>query len=98
MHENALLMAEVASLRAEHQHQKQKRACKNGYIRQEGSITIQDGQESARKRMVKEQLTDNTENIDLVLLNEQLRSVRKKAPSKCSRCGSFKHNARTCSL
>jgi hypothetical protein len=98
VHENALLMAEAASLRAENQHQKQKRARKNGYIRQEGSITIQDSQESARKRMVKEQSTDNTENIDPVLLNEQLRSVRKKAPSKCSRCGLFEHNARTCSL
>ena len=48
--------------------------------------------------MVKEQPEDDDENIDLVLLNKQLRSVRKKALSKCSRCGSFKHNARTCSL
>ena len=48
--------------------------------------------------MVEEQPEDNDKNIDLVLLNEQLRSVRKKALSKCSRCGSFKHNARTCSL
>ena len=48
--------------------------------------------------MVKEQPEDNDKNIDLVLLNEQLRSVRKKAPSKYSRCGSFEHNARTCSL
>ena len=48
--------------------------------------------------MVKEQPEDNDENIDLVLLNGQPRSVCKKAPSKCSRCGSFEHNARTCSL
>jgi hypothetical protein len=48
--------------------------------------------------MVKEQLTDNTKNINLVLLNEQLRSVRKKALSKYSRYGLFKHNARTYSL
>jgi hypothetical protein len=48
--------------------------------------------------MVEEQPTDNTENIDPVLLNEQLRTVRKKVPGKCSRCGSFEHNARTCSL
>ena len=48
--------------------------------------------------MVKEQPKDDDENIDSVLLNEQLRSVRKKALSKYSRCGSFKHNARTCSL
>jgi hypothetical protein len=61
-------------------------------------MTIQDSQESVQKRMVKERQTDNTENIDPVLLNEQLRTVRKKALSKCSRCGSFEHNARTCSL
>jgi hypothetical protein len=98
VHEKALLTAEVAALRAENQHQKQKRARQKGYIRQEGSTTIQDGQESVRRRLVEERLTDNTENIDPVLLTEQLRSVRKKALSKCSRCGSFEHNARTCSL
>jgi hypothetical protein len=98
VHEKALLMAEVAALRAENQHQKQKRARQKGYIRQEGSITIQDGQESVRRRMVEEWPTDNTENIDPVLLNEQPRTVCRKAPSKCSRCGSFEHNARTCSL
>jgi hypothetical protein len=48
--------------------------------------------------MVKEQPEDDNENINLVLLNRQLRSVRRKALSKCSRCSSFKHNARTCSL
>ena len=61
-------------------------------------MTVQDGQESVQKRMVEERQTDNTENIDPVLLNEQPRSVRKKALSKCSRCGSFEHNARICSL
>jgi hypothetical protein len=91
-------MAEVATLRAENQHQKQKRARRNGYIRQEGSMTVQDGQESVQKRMVEERQTDNTENIDPVLLTEQLRSARKKALSKCSRCGSFERNARTYSL
>jgi hypothetical protein len=44
--------------------------------------------------MVEEQPEDNNENIDLVLLNRELRSVRRKALSKCSRCSSFKHNAR----
>ena len=91
-------MAEVAALRAENQHQKQKRARRKGYIRQEGSLTIQDGQEFVRKRIAEEQLADNAENIDPVLLTEQPRSNRKKALSKCSRCGSFEHNARTCSL
>jgi hypothetical protein len=51
-----------------------------------------------QRPMVKEQPKDNNRNINPALLNEQLRSIRKKALSKCSRCGSFKHNARTCSL
>jgi len=61
-------------------------------------MTIQDGQDSTQRPMVKEQPEDDDENINPVLLNKQLRSVRKKAPSKYSRCGSFKHNTRTCSL
>ena len=61
-------------------------------------MTVQDSQESVQKRMVEERQTDNTKNIDPVLLTKQLRSARKKVLSKCSRCGSFEHNARTCSL
>jgi hypothetical protein len=61
-------------------------------------MTVQDGQESVQKRMVEERQTDNTENINLVLLTKQLRSAHKKALSKCSRCGLLEHNARTCSL
>jgi hypothetical protein len=61
-------------------------------------MTIQDGEDGIQRPMVEEQPEDNNENIDPVLLNRGLRSVRRKALSKCSRCGSFKHNARTCSL
>ena len=61
-------------------------------------MTIQDSQDSTQRPMVKEQPEDNDENIDLVLLNKQLRSVHKKALSKYSRYSSFEHNARTCSL
>jgi hypothetical protein len=61
-------------------------------------MTIQDGQDGIQRPMVEEQPEDNNENIDPVLLNGELRSVRRKAPSKCSRCGSFEHNARICSL
>jgi hypothetical protein len=60
-------------------------------------MTVQDGQDSTQRPMVEEQPGDNNENIDPVLLNRQPRSVRRKALSKCSRCGSFEHNARTCS-
>ena len=91
-------MVKNATLRAENQYQKQKRTQKKKYIRTGTLMTIQDGQDGIQRPIVKEQPEDDNENIDSVLLNGQLRSVRKKAPSKYSRCGSFKHNARTCSL
>jgi hypothetical protein len=43
VHEKALLMVEVAALRAENQHQKQKRTQKKQYVRTSTSITVQDG-------------------------------------------------------
>jgi hypothetical protein len=98
VHEKALLIAEVAALRAENQHQKLKRACRKGTIQKGGSITIQDGQESIQNKVVAKQSQINAENIDPVLLNEEPRTARVKAPSRCSRCGSFEHTARTCSL
>ena len=98
VHENALLMAEVASLRAENQHQKLKRAYRKGTIQKGGLITVQDRQESIQNKVVAKQSQINAENIDLALLNEELRTTRMKALSKYSRCGSFEHTARTCSL
>ena len=89
-------MAEVAVLRAKNKHQKQKQARKKGYIQDGGSMTIQDGQKSVQKRVVEEQLADHAENIDLALLTKRQRSARIKAPSRCSRCRSLDHNARTC--
>jgi hypothetical protein len=45
--------------------------------------------------VVTKQSQINAENIDLALLNEELRTARVKALSRCSRCGSFEHTART---
>jgi hypothetical protein len=43
VHEKALLMVEVAALRAKNQHQKQKRTQKKQQIRTTTLMTIQDG-------------------------------------------------------
>jgi hypothetical protein len=67
VHEKALLMVEVAALRAENQHQKQKRTQKKQYVRTSTSITVQDGQDSTQRPMVEEQLKDDDENIDPIL-------------------------------
>jgi hypothetical protein len=61
-------------------------------------MTIQDREESIQKRIVVEQSTVEVENIDLVILTKQLRSVSMRAPPKYSKCGLLEHNARTCSL
>jgi hypothetical protein len=98
VHKKALLMAKVAVLRAENKHQKQKRARQKGYIRNSESMTVQDGQESVQRRVVDKQIANNVENIDPALLTERQRGARAKAPPRCSRCNSYEHNARTCSL
>ena len=98
VHNQALLMAENAALRAENQHQKRKRARRNGFIQQGGSMTIQQGQQKAQQPSVAEQSSIQDENIDPAILTEQLFQPRKKAPPRCSKCSSFDHNARTCGL
>jgi hypothetical protein len=45
VHEKALLTVEVAALRAENHHQKQKRVRKKATIQQGGSLTVQQGLE-----------------------------------------------------
>ena len=92
------MIAKVVALRAENQHQKLKRACRKGTIQKGASITVQDGQESIQNKVVTKQSQIYAENIDLALLKKELRTTRVKAPSKYSRCGSFEHTARTCSL
>jgi hypothetical protein len=42
VYEKALLMAEVAALRAENQHQKKKRARKAGSIQKGGTMAVDD--------------------------------------------------------
>ena len=60
-------MVEVAALRAENQHQKQKRKQKKQQNRATTSMTVQDGQDSTQRPVVKEQLKDDDENIDPIL-------------------------------
>lgn len=98
VHEKALLMAEVATLRAGNQHTKQKRTRKKGYIQHGGSMTVQDGQESTQKHVASEQPKDDDENIDPVLLAWPPRSARKIVGLRCSKCGSSKRSIRFCSF
>lgn len=97
VHDKALLMAEVAALRAENQHQKQKRARRKGTIQKGGSLSIQDGQESMQEPVVVDPSLVETESGPAEILASQPRSAVTKAPPRCSKCGSFDHNSRKCS-
>jgi hypothetical protein len=52
VYEKALLIAEVAALRAENQYQKQKRARSTGFIQKGGSLSIHDRQGSMQEGVV----------------------------------------------
>ena len=47
--------------------------------------------------MVVEQSHQTSNNIDPALLAEQPKPARRKAPPRCSKCGSLEYNARVCS-
>ena len=90
-------MAENASLRAENQYQKQKRVRHKGNIQKGGSLTIQEGLEMVQSSMVVEQSIVEAENTQVNNPVSQLEPATKRARPRCSKCGSYEHNARVCS-
>ena len=68
------------------QKQKRKRDQTASTISQGGLLTVQEGQNRI-------QTIQNTQEV----AQEQARlPVRKRAPPRCSMCGSLEHTARTC--
>ena len=65
VHDRAILMAENASLRAENQYQKQRRARHKGNIQKGGSLTIQEGLEMVQSSVVVEQSVVEAENAQV---------------------------------
>jgi hypothetical protein len=98
VHEKALLMAEVAALRAENQHQKKKRARKAGSIQKGGSMAVDDAQEAIQERRIGEQSENVDEDEDPVLTNWLPRRATKRALPKCSKCSKVGHTIKFCSL
>jgi hypothetical protein len=98
VHEKALLMAEVAALRAENQHQKKKRARKAGSIQKGGSMAVDDAQEAIQERRIGEQSENIDEDEDPVLTNWLPRRATKRALPKCSKCSKVGHTIKFCSL
>jgi hypothetical protein len=59
-------------------------------------MTVQDSQDSTQRPIVKEQLKDDDENINLILRAWPLRSTPKRVLLRYSKCGSSKHTIRVC--
>ena len=98
VHDRAILLAENATLRAENQRQKRKRAQRRTTIRTRGSMSIQDGQDKVIQREVQEQIETEVRSYKTSYLASQPDSSRTRAPSRCSKCGSFEHTSRSCRI
>ena len=98
VHDRAILMAEVTALRAENQHQKQKRARPKGTIQRGGSLSIGQGLEMVASRVLAEQFVMEVGNGQAENSSAQPHLSVQHAPRKCSKCNSVGHNVRTCRL
>jgi hypothetical protein len=91
-------MAEVATLRAENQHQKKKRTRKTRSIQKGGSIAVDDAQEAISERRVGKQLDNDDEDEDPVSTSWPPRRATKMVLPRCSRCSKVGHSIKFCSL
>jgi DDE superfamily endonuclease/Tc5 transposase DNA-binding domain/helix-turn-helix, Psq domain len=99
MHNAVLLHDENSRLRAENTRQKRKRARRRAFLQTGGSMTIgqgisstvarQDAQRSQERRV-------EAEGGGATIAEAVIPTARKRAPGKCSVCGSTEHNARGC--
>ena len=96
VHERAILLAENVVLRTENQRQKRKRAQRRQTVATGGTLSVQNGQDRLVNRKVQEQLEDEIRIAEISHSASQQNGRRKKAPSRCSKCGSFEHTARAC--
>ena len=96
VHERAILLAENAVLRTENQRQKRKRAQRRRTVATGGTLSVQNGQDRLVNSEVQEQLEDEIRVAEILNSTNQQNGRRKKAPSRCSKCGSFQHTARVC--
>ncbi len=86
MHSAVLLATESERLLAEYQHQKHKRAQRRSYVAKGGVLTATEA-----ITIIEERQNEEVEPIEPV---EDL--VKKRAPPKCSLCGSLDQKAPTC--
>jgi hypothetical protein len=98
VHEKAILIAENATLRAENQHQKKKKARKTGSIQKGGSIAVDDAQEAIQQYRTREQSDDNDKDEEPASTSWLLRRATKTSLPRCSGCSKVGHSVKCCSL
>ena len=89
MHSAALLADENETLRAANHRQKRKRAKKRSFIAAGGALTVAEGIQLAEK-------AENEEKRPEPVVEQDGQQPQRRAPSRCSKCNSLEHNARTC--
>jgi hypothetical protein len=86
MHNAAILASENERLVTANERQKQKRAKKRSYIATEQVLTVEEGV----RRVEQGNIAENAE------IEVDSAEVKRRAPSRCSKCSSYDHTARTC--
>lgn len=89
-HENTLLAAEVRSLRKANEALSKRRRAKKKYIRQGGTLTIEEAHDIIAQEEAIEQVQRDRPSRE-VSQNREYLTIR-----HCSSCGNTGHNARTC--
>lgn len=90
MHQVALLRSEVQDLRQANEMLSKRRRAKKTRLRQEGSLTLQEGQDLIAPDRSREQQEEEEDGSCIVVGGVQPRK------QQCRRCGNKGHNARTC--
>jgi len=86
MHNAVISASENEGLRLANERAKRKKAKKRSYIATESVLTVQEGVRLVEKR-------DTAANVEMEAGPSEIKT---RAPSRCSKCGSCDHTARTC--
>jgi len=89
MHSALFLADENRQLRSESQRQKKKKEQSRIYVANGGTLTVAEGVARAKQRREEESSSQQVSGDDVG-------NSKRRAPGKCSKCGSIEHNARMC--
>ena len=98
VHERAIALAENALLRTENKRQKRKTAQCRQTIAIGRTETIPGVQDAPVDAEMQEEITDEVRMAKIAGFGNRQDWRRRKAPPRCSKCGSFQHTARTCKV